>query len=92
MFDGFDAQSFVQGYRWTWRNKPLPPPLFFGVKQSLRNNRVLAGIACRSRVNRSAVPALERPSFLPALGVRVLRDSLTPKQKGDTLWDLICTP
>ncbi len=82
---------FVQGYRWTWQNKPLTPP-FLGVKQSLCNDRVLAGIACRSRVNHSAVPALERPSFLPALGVRVLRDSLNPKQKGDTLWDLICTP
>ena len=84
-------KSLVQGYRWTWRNKPIIPP-FLGVKQSLRNDRVLAGIVCRSRVNRSAVTALEQPSFLPALGVRVLRDSLNPKQKGDTLWDLICTP
>jgi hypothetical protein len=33
------------------------PSLFLGVKQSLRNDRVLAGIACRSRVNHSAVPA-----------------------------------
>jgi hypothetical protein len=64
---------------WSWQRRL--DLSFLGVKQSLRNDNVLAGIACRSRVNLSAVPALERLSFLPALGVRVLRDSLTPNKR-----------